>query len=98
MVFTTQIFTFVFFSLCIAAYLIADRAEKFGRFGACLRKMRAKDVCLIAFSLVFYMWACFDDVWKLILYILIVYLLARWIESARRRGLFSFRKIFRRCM
>ena len=77
MVFTTQIFIFAFFPLCVVAYLLADRVEKIGRFGVWLKKLRAKDVLLIAFSLVFYMWACFDDVFKLILYILLVYILAR---------------------
>ena len=88
MVFTTQIFIFAFFPLCVVAYLLADRVEKIGRFGVWLKKLRAKDVLLIAFSLVFYMWACFDDVFKLIFYILLVYILARWIEAARRRNIF----------
>ena len=87
-VFTTQIFIFAFFPLCVVAYLLADRVEKIGRFGVWLKKLRAKDVLLIAFSLVFYMWACFDDVFKLIFYILLVYILARWIEAARRRNIF----------
>ena len=56
MVFTTQIFIFAFFPLCVVAYLLADRVEKIGRFGVWLKKLRAKDVLLIAFSLVFYMW------------------------------------------
>ena len=60
MVFTTQIFIFLFFPLCLLAYLLADRVEKIGRFGAYLKKVRAKDMCLIAFSLVFYMRPCFD--------------------------------------
>ena len=53
MVFTTQIFIFAFFPLCVVAYLLADRVEKIGRFGVWLKKLRAKDVLLIAFSLVF---------------------------------------------
>lgn len=47
MVFTTQIFIFAFFPLCVVAYLLADRAEKIGRFGVWLKKLRAKDVLLM---------------------------------------------------
>lgn len=88
MVFTSQIFLFVFFPLCMAAYLLVCWLEGRGKFGACLIKIRVKDIILICFSLAFYMWACFDDLFKLIFYILVVYILAHWINVSRQKRLF----------
>ena len=76
MVFTSQIFVFAFFPLCLAAYLFVYWLESRGKFGTCLVKMRIKDIILICFSLAFYMWACFDDMFKLVFYILVVYIFA----------------------
>lgn len=32
------------------------------------------------------MWACFDNVFRLIFYMLVVYMLALWIDAAKRKG------------
>ena len=86
--FTTSIFLFAFFPLCLLAYILCDRLSLLKKAGAFLNKIRAKDILLILFSLAFYMWACFDDVFRLCLYILLIYLAARWIEASRKKRLY----------
>ncbi len=85
MVFTTQIFLFVFFPLCMAAYMLVYGLERCqgGRF---LQKIRARDLILIVFSLGFYMWACFENVFRLLIYVGAVYLMALWVEMAKKNG------------
>ena len=86
--FTTSIFLFAFFPMCLLAYILCDRLSLLKKAGAFLNKIRAKDILLILFSLAFYMWACFDDVFRLCLYILLIYLAARWIEASRKKRLY----------
>lgn len=86
--FTTTIFLFAFFPVCLLAYILCERLSHFKKIGGFLNKIRAKDILLILFSLAFYMWSCFDDVFKLCFYILLIYLAARWIESQRKKQLF----------
>lgn len=86
--FTTSIFLFAFFPLCLLAYILCDRLSLLKKAGAFLNRIRAKDILLILFSLAFYMWACFDDVFRLCLYILLIYLAARWIEASRKKRLY----------
>ena len=86
MVFTTQIFLFVFFPLCIASYILVDRVCCFPGIRQLLSKLRIKELIIIAFSFLFYMWACFDDGFRLLLYILVVYLLAQWIAYTKSKG------------
>lgn len=74
MVFTSQIFLFVFFPLCMIFFLIADGLERIKGMNDWIRKLRLKDLILIGFSFGFYLWACFDDIFWLILFILTVYL------------------------
>lgn len=84
--FTTQIFLFVFFPVCVVAYTVADILDRKGI--AVVRKLRVKDWILIGCSLVFYAWACFDNVFKLLIYILLVYGAGRLIRRTRRDGWF----------
>lgn len=85
--FTTQIFLFVYFPLCLLGFLAANWSERWGAFGKLVQKLRLKDLLLIGFSLLFYMWACFDDVIKLCLYIAVVWLAGCWIGRSRKKGL-----------
>ena len=84
--FTTPIFIFIFFPIAIAAYLTVDFLEHRRIFSSFFGRFRIKDLCLIVLSLLFYMWACFDDVIKLVLYITVVWLAGRWI--GRNCGLY----------
>lgn len=90
MVFTSQIFLFVFFPACLLAYLLADRLSAVPKLGAVLRKLRLKELILIGFSLGFYMWAAFDNVFRLLLYIAGIYLLGRWIFHAKKSGTYIY--------
>ena len=85
MVFTTQIFLFIFFPLCVLIYFLADKSENLGRVGDFFVKIRLKDLVLIGFSFGFYAWACFNDIFWFILYILTVYLFARIVENAKKK-------------
>lgn len=87
MVFTTQLFLFVFFPLCLSSYLLLDFLERRTGLAAFLAKYRLRDLLLILFSLAFYMWAFFDDIYRLLIYILLLHFAARRIERARRSGL-----------
>ena len=75
MVFTTTFFLFIFLPISILSYLLAYRIEKLSCLGI-FRKCRLSDCILIALSLGFYGWACFDNIYKLCCYILIIYFLA----------------------
>ena len=93
MVFTTQIFLFVFFPICMIFYYIADRLCRLKKIGRFLDRLRFKDLILIAFSLGFYMWSCFDNVFRLLLYVVVVYILALWIAHTKSRGYFIRLKV-----
>lgn len=77
--FTTQIFVFIFLPLSLAAYYGVLGLEKLGRFGQQLQKMHLRDWALIAAGLGFYGWACFDGIFRLLLYMLLVYILGQVI-------------------
>ena len=85
MVFTTQIFLFVFFPACVLSYIAADRLSKIKKLASACGKIRLKDWILILFSLGFYMWACFDNVFRLVFYIVIVYLLALGVNHVKQK-------------
>ncbi len=76
MTFTTQIFIFLFFPVCMAAYYAAAGLEKAGRFGAFLVRLRARDLLLLLVSLAFYVCSCMsvEALPRLCLFILAVYL------------------------
>ena len=62
--------------------------ERRGKPVSLLAKLRVRDCGLLVFSLVLYMWSCFDDLFKLLAYIVAVYLLARWVEAAKNKKRF----------
>lgn len=82
--FTTPIFIFVFFPIALASYLAVDLLEQRKIFSSLFIRFRMKDICLIVLSLLFYMWSCFDDIIKLITYIIVVWLAGCWINRSRR--------------
>lgn len=81
--FTTPIFIFIFLPITILIVLFLDRMEQRKILRPFLIKFRIKDLSLIALSLFFYMWACFDDVIKFTLYIIGIWLAGRLIERKR---------------
>lgn len=84
--FTTQIFLFCFFPLSIAAYALAGGMQKIRKLAPMCEKIRLKDLTLIGIGLVFYMWAGLNDLFRLLMYILLVYALGRWIEQSNSNG------------
>lgn len=86
MVFTTQIFLFVFFPICLLTYFLAHKISSIKKLRRLSEKLCIKEIVLIVFSLGFYMWSSFDNVWRLIFYIFIVYLLGLWIQTAKAKG------------
>ncbi len=85
MAFTTQIFLFVFFPLCMLAYILADRLQQCRHIGKFFARIRSRDLVVLVFSLGFYAWAFFGDVLRLLVYVGAVYFLARWIASAKKK-------------
>ncbi len=82
MVFTTQLFTFAFLPILILTYYPLYFLQGKLRF---LQKVRATDLLIIALSLVFYMWSCFDNVFPFLAYILIVYFMGLTIQYSQKR-------------
>lgn len=78
MTFTSLIFLFVFFPLCIAGYyLLCFQEKKAGRtFG------RIKDIFLILSGLAFYGWASLDGILILAVYVVLVWAMGVWIGRA----------------
>lgn len=84
MAFTTQTFLFLFFPVCLSLFYTTVWMERKGFASSFLKKIRASDLVLLLFGCVFYMWACFDDLFRFALYILIIYLLAVLIQYTRK--------------
>ena len=76
MAFTSSIFLFVFFPLCLGGYYLAAGGE---RGVAALRRLRLPDLFLVCASMVFYAWAAFDGALWLVGYVLLAFLLGRII-------------------
>lgn len=85
--FTTQFFLFVFFPVSAAGYFLAGKLEAYGPLAGFCKHCRVRDLALIALSLGFYGWACFDGIFQLSAYILAVYAAGRLIQGAARRRL-----------
>ena len=85
MAFTTQSFIFFFFPFCMAAYYIVAALQKKGRISALLSKLRAADLCIIGIGCCFYLWACFDDLIRLLIYVCAVYFAGMLIEKSREK-------------
>ncbi len=81
--FTKQIFLFIFFPGCMLLDALASWAG--GRFGW-FQKLRLREWLLIGLSLVFYGWACFDDIGRLAVYVFLIYLAGRWLHSLKEKG------------
>lgn len=81
--FTTPIFIFIFMPITLLIFLILDAMEKRKIWNSLLVRFRIKDLSLISLSLIFYMWVCFDDVIKFIIYIVGIWLAGQWIERKR---------------
>lgn len=86
MLFTTQVFLFVFLPICLAAYYFILFLQKRSKAGAFLQKIRAADLVLIAAGCSFYLWSCFDDLFRLLAYIIVIWLAGHFIGKRRDSG------------
>ena len=78
------VFLFVFFPITVMFYFIEVFLERRKILGVFLVKLRIKDIIIVCLSLGFYMWACFDDVFKLCIYIFMVWMLGYGITLGQR--------------
>ncbi len=86
MVFTTQIFLFLFFPISIVTYIIVNALVKMNnRVGKFLLKIKARELIVIALSFAFYGWTDTGNITKLVVYVLVVYGLAKWLEYSVRQ-------------
>lgn len=76
MVFTSSLFLFVFFPLCLGGYWLTVGLQ---RAVPRLQRLRFPDWFLVAASLAFYGWTAVDGIGWVVGYILLVYLLGRVI-------------------
>lgn len=82
MAFTTQTFLFIFFPICILVYYLAVLLQAKGLLSRVLEKCRVQDLAIIGLSSVFYLWACFDDIFRFAIYIFAIWFLGKGIERS----------------
>ncbi len=86
MVFTTQIFLFVFLPIAVILYFSVYFLQKIKVFSRFLNRIRALDLITIAISCGFYMWACFDDIIRLFIFVVAVYVFGLILRAKKREG------------
>lgn len=86
MAFTTQLFLFAFFPLSFAVCLLSQLLQTRTPLARLLERLRLADLALIGGGCLFYLWTCFDDVLRLLVYILVVWLLGLGIHRCRKSG------------
>ena len=81
MAFTSLIFFFIFFPVCILVYygigFIGNKWKK-------IEEFRVKDIILVIFSIGFYGWACLDDIIFLLGYVILIYFLGHVLEMKNK--------------
>lgn len=85
--FTTPIFVFAFLPLCLITYYGVRAIEKLGRIGRWFEKIRLHDVLLAIAGMGFYAWSCFDNIFRLLVYALLVYVFGYAISKSHTANL-----------
>ena len=80
MIFTSEVFLFLFLPVTLAFYFVTHLLEQNKYFHSFLTKIRLKDIVIIIFSLIFFSWNSLSGLLLLITYVLSVYLLAIILE------------------
>lgn len=88
MLFTTQLFLFVFFPISILGYTILNGILSLKNKRVSLVDPHIYKLFLIGCSLTFYMWSLFDNVFRLLVYIVLVYVIGLWIANVREKGFY----------
>ncbi len=81
MAFTTQTFIFIFFPQSITLYYVCYLLQSKSTFASLFKKYRICDLLIIGISAYFYLWACFDDIFRFVSYILLVWMSGNIIET-----------------
>ena len=63
MAFTSSIFLFVFFPICLLGFFLAHAVEKVG---PVFKKLRLSDLFLVGIGLIFYGWASLDGIFWMV--------------------------------
>ncbi len=86
MIFTTQIFLFLFFPLSLTAFIFVNALTKMNnKVGKIFLKLRAREIIIVAVSFAFYAWTDIGNILDLFLYIVLVYALGKWIAYSEKR-------------
>lgn len=88
MLFTTQVFLFVFFPLSILGYLMIRGIFSINGLRTLAKTLSLDKYFLIGVSFAFYMWSSFDSGFRLLFYIAVVYGIGLWIANSREKGLY----------
>ncbi|TFV06570.1 MULTISPECIES: MBOAT family protein [unclassified Streptococcus] len=88
MLFTTQLFLFVFLPLSMLGYAIIRGICSINGLRTLAKALAIDKLFLIGCSLSFYMWSSFDNVFRLFFYIVIVYIIGLWIATIRAEGFY----------
>ena len=86
MLFTTQIFLFLFFPISLLIYLFVELLSKVKYLNKIIYNCRIKDILLIIFSFIFYMWTSVDNLYRFLIYLSVVYLLGLWIQRKNKNN------------
>ena len=82
MAFTSSIFLFVFFPICLLGFFLAHAVEKVG---SVFKKLRLSDLFLVGIGLIFYGWASLDGIFWMVGMIFLVFLLGKLIEKVPQK-------------
>lgn len=78
MAFTSSIFLFVFFPICLLGFFLAHAVEKVG---SVFKKLRLSDLFLVGIGLIFYGWASLDGIFWMVG---MIFLFSCWENSSKR--------------
>ena len=81
MAFTSSIFLFVFFPICLLGFFLAHAVEKVG---SVFKKLRLSDLFLVGIGLIFYGWASLDGIFWMVGMIFLVFLLGKLMHFQTR--------------
>lgn len=86
MLFSSSIFIYIVLPSFLIMHVLVEFIQEKVKV---LKKIRILDILVLLFSIFFYMWACFDNVFFLLEIILVTFLLGKAIEKCRNSDIFD---------
>ena len=83
---TDMVYIYVCLKVMLCTYFLIDRISSIKRISKFSDTIRAKDIILIIFSLGYYSWACFDNVFRLCIYIIFIYFLSYLLINSKSKN------------